>query len=1045
MNDAGGENLRLGWNDKISFLYMPQFQYKQQQFQQAAVNAVADMFRGIDIGRFQPSSPYALSKKQNTATQPPDEFKADNAQRPLDFMSSFFKETLKNNLQDIQQRNGIIPSPLCGDGDYLKLDTQMETGTGKTFVFINTIFELHKRYGLTHFVVIVPSIAIKENAKKSFDTTQPYFQRLYQRQIKVVEMGKSKGRKGRKPPPAGVMEFIHSQQLTVLIMTNHAFNRSDQNLINQELESFYADNARTPMDAIAAKHPVLIIDEPQRVEGGKTSALLKNFNPLFALRYSATFREGQIKNLIYVLDAYDSFHNKLVKGVTVTDYKIGAADGAFLGVRNIRKANGQLQAELEAADNNGNLRQVNTGVEKNGDGKLFAKTSNPAYRDLRVTKINQRDNEVEFSDGKTLQVGEYAGRNEHNDEAIAEAMLRDAITKHMEKEERLLARGIKCLSLIFIDRVRDYRDYADDDTRGWLQTLFERCYQEQAQRRIKSTAIAPEYRAFLKQQQAADAHGGYFSADAKNNGKIDAGATERSDDTARKIQQEISDLILRDKEKILQTSNPLRFIFAHSALREGWDNPNVFQICKLRSGYSSTGVVQEVGRGLRICVNDKLERQDESVIGGDFAAFNRLDVFTLGNGDFIRRLQQELSDRRCAAKAAAATLTPENLRDLYEFNIPQANKVWNALYNAGCVDDNGRWQNLHSIAGVLLAENLDPQRLAPRLPSYLPLPPKVGDGREQHSTARAYHASRNHYQQFKQLWELLHQNVIYEVKYSDDFERKAATAINDIKSITPLRIYRDTKKVDTQNDDFKTTTAQEGTVAETTLTSSMTTKTFLNQLAEKTNLPRNTVIRILSAVENEKYRAMRENPYLAAQEVADTINRVIYENIVDNIRYHRTDGLRESTVTLTDRQFEAKHYIVLDDLPRYENNNLWEEIAPYDSEDPERKISENALGNAEITVFAKLPRAVKIPAPMHPNGINPDFACVVRGQNDAKHFYFVAEAKPTTAIKELRGEEKRRVCFMRKYFRDICGSSVRFDVISNYDQLLGMFNKARGE
>ncbi len=1016
---------------------MRQFQYKQQKFQKDAVAAVVDIFHGVGISKYQqPNNKLRLTNNsmatpERTETPPTKYFRQ-------------LADTLKNNLHAIQKRNNIRANKLnIAEEDYLVLDTQMETGTGKTFTFINTIFELHKQHSLMYFVIIVPSIAIKEGIKKSFDTTQSYFERLYHQRIKVYEMAPAKSKKGRKSPPSGVMSFVHSQCLTVLIMTNHAFN-SAKNVINQELEGFYADNAKTPMAAIAAKHPVLIIDEPQRVEGAQTTARIKDFTPLFALRYSATFREGQIKNLVYVLDSYDAFSKKLVKNITVTDYKTGQTDSAFIGVRRLLK---DSVVELEAADKNGKPVYVRTGVEKeNSKGELHAKTKNQTYQDLRVTRINQREKIVGFSDGKEIKLGEYTGREAQNEHIVSEVMLRDTIDKHLSKECKLFARDIKikCLSLIFIDRVKDYRNYDTNDSAGYLQRLFERCYEECTERLIKA-GVPDNYRDYLNQWQPAQVHGGYFSGDRKRNSKIDEGNAERGDETARQLQQEISELILRDKEKILDPNNNLRFIFAHSALREGWDNPNVFQICKLRTAYSETGIVQEVGRGLRICVNSELARQDEEEVGDEFSALNRLDVFTLGNGEFISKLQRELSARRNPAKISFIEITSDILCKQYGINVLRASKLWLQLHEAGCIDEDGRLLTIQNMEGILSSNGLEANKLLGDLPAELPQQPDVTDGRSGERKARTYRVSQTHYNQFKALWQLLHQKVIYEVKYSKDFENQAVEKINAIDCIAPLYVSRETIEVDTQDGEFTHTEAQES-VSRASPSSDMPAKAFLNQLAEKTKLPRNTIIRILSKVKEEQYKAIKTNPYLAVQEVAKAINSVIYQNIVDNIRYHKINGWREpeTRVTLSDKQFTATQYIELDKLKKYQGNNLWEEIAPYDSKDPEKEISINALASSQITVFAKIPRAVNIPTPLHPKGINPDFALVVRKQNSDNQFYFVAEAKPTTDTDEWRNEERRRVEFMKKYFEGI-NADIQFNVISNYRQLLGLLNEVGGQ
>lgn len=1015
---------------------MPQFQYKKQQFQKDAVDAVVDVFRSVDFSLLHTRRGLSLANPALSSTSGHDH----REKSPSNFLLPRFRGVLKNNLQEIQTRNNIQPKQTLRDEPYLALDTHMETGTGKTFTFINTIFELHKQHRLTHFVVIVPSIAIKEGIKKSFDTTATYFERLYQKRITVYEMTSAKSKKGRKSPPSGVMSFIYSQSLTVLIITNHSFNRAS-NLINQELEGFYADNARTPIEAIAAKTPVLIIDEPQRVEGKQTVARIKNFNPVFVLRYSATFREGQIKNLVYVLDSYDAFNKKLVKNITVTDYKINTANSELLGVQRVFRKNTKVLAEVVAVDKAGNLRTLEVGVDKEpGGGQIFSATENPAYSDLLVIRIDNREKEVEFSSDVTLKLGEYRGQDGANENIVTEVMLRDTIDKHLQKEQTLFQRGIKCISLIFIDRVKDYRNYDVDQGRGYLQDLFEKCYQECKQKMIEAGELLGEYHVYLNRWIPAEAHGGYFSGDAKGNKAIDDGIAEQNNEKARELQQEISELILRNKERVLDPDNKLRFIFAHSALREGWDNPNVFQICKLRSSYSETSVVQEIGRGLRICVDRQLQRQDSETIGNEFSAFNRLDVFTLGNGEFINRLQDDLNARRNQQKEDFILIDADMLMGIYGIKRMPASRLLTEMGEAGCLDDDGNLITKEGIEEILINAKLDPQKLLAKLSQS----PNIVDGRKQDSEPKKYRVNPTHYQKFKELWRLLHQKVIYQVKYSEDFERKTIEAIDQMPGIVPIFVTRDTSTLTAAEGIFSEGSVQEG-ISSQRLVSDLSAPEFLNQLAEKTNLPRNTIIRILSKVNADLFASMQGNPFTAIEQVAERIKNVIYENIMDNIRYIKLNGTRkpETEITLTDREFTARHYLKLSELPNYKQNNLWEDIAPFDSIDPEKKISESALADENITVFAKLPRAVNIPAPMYPKGINPDFAFVVRKQNGDSQWYFVAEAKPTTDTSALRREEERRIAFMQKYFDGI-KANVKFRVVSNYEELLTLF-KQRGE
>ncbi|MBF2754672.1 MAG: DEAD/DEAH box helicase family protein [Gammaproteobacteria bacterium AqS3] len=1025
----------------------PQFQYKPQQFQRDAVDAIVDVFQGLDIGQFQDASADSGELGQSVSRQ--------ERIWPIELFQRC-KPLLEDNLKQIQKKNRISETKLELDTGYLTLDTQMETGTGKTFTFINAIFELNREHGLTHFIVITPSIAIKEGIKKSFATTKNYFQQLYSEEIKVHEMGQSQPRKGRKSAPAGLMDFVYSQRLTVLIMTSHAFNKQS-NLINQRIEGFNYPDAETPMEAIASKRPVLIIDEPQRVEGTQTREYLPKFNPLFVLRYTATFRESQEKNLVYVLDSYDAFSQNLVKQITVTDYTPDPTDSAFLGVHRLMpgKGTGNQQVELVVMTQAAKLKKITVGVQsEEKESKLFKATQNPDYKDLRVTRISRKDETVTLSDGRTLKVGVYRGHDEINGRVIAEAMLRDTVEKHLDKEQRLYERGIKCLSLFFIEKVKDYDNYDDErgDGKGWLLELFEEVYRDCRNRKLKKLQRegASPYLQYLSKWKPHEVHGGYFSSSAQSNRKIDQGAASGEGQEAGKLQQEITDRILKNKEKILSLDDELRFIFAHSALREGWDNPNVFQICKLRESYSNISIVQEVGRGLRICVNKDLRRQDREEIGSEFSAVNNLDVLTLGNGSFIKDLQKELAQRRSTLRAPVIKIAEEDLKGIYELTSHEARKIMVKLNEAGAIDGEDQLLDSEKLSEVLKEEGHDPQLLieGKKIPGDLysmSSIPCVVDSRRQHSREREYQVSTSHYRKFKQLWKMLHQKVIYEVKYSEDFQGKAATAIDKLEDIYPADVMAAESQIEVRDEQFGATEARQRNLRSQALTSSMKVRQFLNKLANKTQLPRNSVIQILSQIKQGQYEKIQSNPFLALEKVADAINGVILNSIVDNIRYHKLEGQRETRITLTDRKFSATDYIDLNDLKKYQGNNLWQEIAPYDSRNPEKDISENALENDQIVVFAKIPRAVNIPAPMHPKGINPDFAFIVNSDGDQK-YYFVAEAKPTMNEDDLVHKgERHRVQFMKKYFEGIDERNLKFKVISGYRDMVQMWDAGEGE
>lgn len=1051
----------------LQYDYMPEFQYKSQPFQQKAVASIIDMFRGIDFGLLQRNQ--TATSLSFVGADKPDQDVLLTTSR--DFMQAHY-EMLDKNLSDVQNKNGIKCKRLRSNkysnnklsvtddiGEYLVLDTQMETGTGKTFTLINTILELNQQYNLKHFIIIVPSIAIKEGIKKSFDTTMPYFLKNYGArmrgtggvsEIKVLEIGKSVSKKGRNYLPSGISDFIKRESLTVLIMIKDSFN-SDKNLINREIEGAYTDNERTAMDAIAKKSPVLIIDEPQRVEGEATAKRIKRFNPLFVLRYSATYKENQARNLVYILDSYDAFNMNLVKHISVTDYKVGKTDSAMLGVSSI--SNGM--ATIEATSSNGKILRVTTGIEPGkGNGKIFKSTGNRAYRNLRVTRIDSANGEVGFSDGRSIELGGYGLPESANERSIAEVMLRDTIETHLQKERFLFHKNIKCLSLIFIDRVKHYRGDKADGSKGYLEEIFESCYEQCKKDFIKSLGANDPYRKYLDKWDVSDIHGGYFSDDGKSiDNAIDY--ADRNNEKAKIIQQKITELILRDKENLLSMQNHLRFIFAHSTIREGWDNPNVFQICKLRTGFSTINIVQEVGRGLRICVNGDLCRQDIETVGDEFYDLNRLDVFTLGNGEFIKHLQREVDDRRSSDKVCVSNIQVEDLQKIYNLTRSKSLELTASLINKGCINDDGKILSPELTHDVLISHGLDPDKIFGGMFAVLDRSRSIVDNRKTQIKERKYRSdvSHSHYAQFKRIWDLLHQNVIYEVKYSDDFENKVVERINDDKAtyIPPLKIERVTADL-VLDDESPMSIAMQASMRYDTgeIKSNMSVQEFVYQLSSGTNLPRNTIIDIISKVCAKQYKAMQNNPSEAIVVLSKTIMNVVYENVIERIRYRKVSDFKsaETKVTLTDGTFRASRWLSKKDVTIYANNSVWvsndengknEWIAPFDSIVPEKNINDGALAERKIVIFGKLPRGINIPTPINKKGVNPDFAFVIDYGDGKRQFYFIAESKPTLDTHELRFDEQRKIALMERYFEDMDMQNVHFRVVKNYQSLLDWF------
>lgn len=582
---------------------------------------------------------------------------------------------LLENIRRIQTRNNIKLSDSLKSGGQgvCSLDVEMETGTGKTYVYIKTIFELNKQYGWSKFIVVVPSIAIREGVKKSFEMMKDHFRECYGKQARpFVYDSKSLDK---------IDQFSQSADINVMIINIQAFNArgKDARRIRTELDDF---GSRRPIDVIKANRPIVILDEPQKMGGTATQESLKEFNPLFCLNYSATHKQHH--DLVYVLDALDAYNNKLVKKIEVKGFDIKNLRGtdSYLFLENIvisPKKPPMARIEFEVGYNKSINRETRVlGV----DDDLFSLSKNmEQYRGYRISEIDPIRGTVTFTNGEVIHAGEVIGDVSEAD--LRRVQIRETIRSHFEKEKELYSKGIKTLSLFFIDEVAKYRKYDEDgnEINSEYGDIFEQEYTDILNEYL--TAFNTPYEQYLRSIDVHSTHAGYFSIDKKGH-KVDSSLKRGSDES-----DDISayDLILKDKERLLSFENPVRFIFSHSALREGWDNPNVFQICTLKHGGSSpTQKRQEVGRGLRLCVNQNGERQDYDTLGSQVQKINQLTVIASdGYKDFVEDLQkgirEDLYDRPTKATAeyfigksiniggSDVTVSDKQGRDIYRYLI----------------------------------------------------------------------------------------------------------------------------------------------------------------------------------------------------------------------------------------------------------------------------------------------------------------------------------------------------------------------------------------
>lgn len=981
-----------------------QFQYKKQQFQADAVAAVCDSFLGVNL-------------------------------QTVNYFAAF-RAQISTNLKSIQNKYKLKPQQNL-NGDYPVLDVQMETGTGKTFVFINTIFELHKRYGLTHFVIVVPSIAIKEGVKGTFKSTQDYFFDEYGSRINVLEY-KADRNKGKSSINSALFNFIQSENLSVLITTTQTLDKDGENVTNviyKKLESSLFDKHRTAADAIASKNPVFIIDEAHgNVTDGSVALNLINqrLRPALMLRYSATFAAAQIKNLVYVLDSYDAFKQKLVKKIGVREYQLShyAAGAVYLKSIGLSKKN-DVFAVVEVVNQSGELIEVKLDRCEDTTAKkgsvIFVKTKNEFYRNYFVSKIDLTLGVVLFQNGVEIYL-----QNSTIGKIFEDNMIRDTIRMHFKKEATLFAKNIKCLSLFFIDHVSDYRNFELPNECGYLQTKFEQIYADELSVILQNPQVDDEYKNYLRSFGASLVHGGYFAADKKANDALSA-----NNDTTKLAQEEIYNLIMRDKARVLQLDNPLRFIFAHSAIREGWDNPNVFQICQLRNIKNETSKIQSIGRGLRLCVDSNLQRMDSEILGSEIFDTNNLSVFVFSDNKFVENLQSELRGRISGFKQSLANFSSDVIQTIFGVSPIKATKIF-----AQCFDDAENLLALEELELVFVQSNLDFKLILPILSNDVSIQvERLTDASFVVRAPRKYKVNLDNYQHFIKLWDILHQDVYFSVHYSMDYIQQIVTQLNHNLQINPVFINKIASEIALNETNFIVKSQQLASQQVERVKFNKPLNSFIDELCAKVKLSRKTILQILQQINPDKFTSIKNNPDLAIEKISQIVNEVIYQNILDNVTYQpvvASGKKRASWVDISTQTFEAKHFIELINLSEYAGNCLFEEISPYDSLNPERYISEQFLQDSGITVFAKLPKKIKIPSPIEPNGINPDFAFVVKrhGKNDV---YFVAEAKPSTLDNDLRGQERRKLAILKKYFA-VCDAKVEFEVVTSAADVTSKLN-----
>jgi len=919
---------------------------------------------------------------------------------------------------------------------------EMETGTGKTYVYIKTMLELNKQYGWSKFIIVVPSIAIREGIRESFRSTQDHFLEEYGKKIRSFIYNSKDLHE--------ITEYSSDGGINAMIINSQAFNArgKDARKIYEELDDF---GSRRPIDVIKANKPILILDEPQKLEGeikkpSQTIDALKEFNPLFAIRYSATHKIEY--NKVHRLDALDAYNQKLVKKINVRGITVKAMGGidAHLHLRLIEVAKGKNPtAKIEIDKKFKSELKPTDCIIHAGDNLYDTSNEVEVYKDgFVVTEIDARTNTVTFQNGVVVEAGKPNG--EVDDMVLRRIQIRETIRAHFEKERTVFSQGIKVLSLFFIDSVAKYRDYEAEDDKGEYARIFEEEY-EQYLSLSDDLDFDPKYRPYLDNIKTEKTHNGYFSVDKKGR-DVDSKVAKSGDNKGSSDDVNAYDLILRKKERLLSFDEPTRFIFSHSALREGWDNPNVFVICTLKRSDNSISRRQEVGRGLRIAVNQYGERQDNP------ATVHTTNVLTVIANEsyksFVGGLQKDIVDTLSSRPRVADADYFENKSiklkngEILTIDNQMARSIYKYLLKNDYIDDNdGISSDYHDAVkeGVLaeLPENLTKHKdevfkLIDSVFSENALPSIENDRAAKTNSLNEENFAKK---EFKELWARINTKAVYQVKFdSNELIDKAVVSINQNLIVTKVKYIIDGGD---QTHGMTAEQLEEGTGFEqgtrTTHTGEISAHSkvpydLIGKIVEGVQLTRHTVASILSGIDSNRFDLFRDNPEEFILNTIKLINEQKATTVVEHLTY---DALNE----------KYGSEIFTNSVERINPDNsgckLNKHVFDYAVTDSkvERKFVEELDISSEVVVYSKLPRGFSIPTPV--GNYNPDWA-IAFDKDKVKQIYFVAETKGTMQTLELKGIENTKIECAKRFFNElnekIDSQKVEYKVADSYENLM---------
>lgn len=1000
-----------------------QIKFKKQAYQLDAVQAVTDCFAG---------QPFDSGLKYRVDTGKPID---EKGQQQVDIEIVGFKNNdlrlddiaLLKNVNDVQKRQNLTASPVLSKDKIapVNLDIEMETGTGKTYCYIRTMFEMNKLYGWNKFIVVVPSIAIREGVFQSFDLMAEHFLMEYGKKARVF-IYNSKNL-------SQLESFSSDAGINVMIINVQAFNVKDKDArrIRMELDEF---QSRKPIDVISANRPIMILDEPQKMEGAKTLNSLADFCPMMVLRYSATHKKEH--NKIYRLDALDAYRQKLVKRISVRGITVKGLSGtnAYLYLQSIEisKAAPQARIEFEVKQASG-IKRITRKFGKNDDLFSFSNELDQ-YKGFVIADIDAHTNKVSFINGIEIEAGEATG--DVNETMLRRIQIREAIDAHFEREAQNFKRGIKTLSLFFIDEVAKYRLY---DESGAQKGDYAKIFEEEYLARLNREGFLPDpdYRQYLDNIKVERTHNGYFSIDKKTKQSVDSKI--KRDGESEDV--DAYDLILKDKKRLLSFEEPTRFIFSHSALREGWDNPNIFTICALKHSDNTTSRRQEVGRGLRLSVDRHGDRVDDAAIVHDV---NVLTVVASESYEqFVKGLQSDIIESLSARPQKAdedyftgkvlqletgnITVTPQMARWIYRY-----------LLKNDYIDDNDSISPVYHQASKEDALADLPPELANMGEEIFKLVNSVFDlnalnvADDDRKTRTNPLNDNFNKKEFRALWGKINRKAVYMVNFqTEELIENAVKALDKELKVSPLQYHIVTGS---QSNNTSYENLQKGEAFEISGNKTVTDKgsihsfvkyDLIGKIAEATNLTRKTITMILKNMNKAVFSQFRTNPEDFIAKSIRLINEQKATMIVEHLTYDPLDETFESNIFTQDkRQYDfAKAYKA--------NRHIYDYV--FTDSNNERKFVEKLDRADEVVVYAKLPNGFSIPTPV--GNYNPDWAIAFK-EGTVKHIYFVAETKGSMSSMELRAVEKAKIDCARKFFTNITSDQVKYDVVDSYDKLM---------